>query len=761
MRLSANIPTLHPFSGTKARMNLALRIALAAGALCLACSTTSGDVAHHTPAAAAALPSRKLITEDQLRTLARGLKEKNASSAYAKLSAAAEQKSNGVFAKRAALALGYYDYSKGNYARAAKWLPMAQGDPVLQDYALYWLAENNLALNRTADALAELQQLRTAFPNSVMTEQALESLGNAAITLHQPATVLSALNAYPETDEKPELVLLRGEAYELNGQLADAALDYQTVYLNYPLSDPSREAGEKLRMLQSVPANGIAETSVDQLSKRAEAVFFDKEWSEARSEYSRLLPKLMGADRERGELRILECGLALGANPLEVTNLQLTDPDVKAERALTLANYFRNAQVETPMVAQAEAAVSSAPTSRWAEAALFLAGNYYWVQLDRDRAASYYQRLVDVFPTWPDADPAHWRIVWTSVVERKLEAASLLADHLRRYPGSAFTPDALYWLGRLAEDAGNGGLARAYYSKLLDRFPENYFSSQAAKRVASLPDDPPVAAEVLASIPPAPPTQPLGTMVPASAADRQAKADALSSIGFDSSAELELKAGYAVTGEPLLLLEAAQAAIDAGTYNVAIVTARQIVPQLESHAFADISPAVWKVAYPLPFQDSILRWSEKAGVDPMLTSGLIKQESAFLPEARSSANAMGLMQLLPKTAGRMAREARVGYWRGRLFDPDYNIRLGTSYLASLLKSFGGAEAALAAYNAGEDHVTAWTSGQNYREPAEFVDSIPFTETREYVEIVTRNAEIYRKLYGETHERSRTTTSHGR
>lgn len=736
-------------------MKLGLRFALAAGALSLLCAASPGEVAHHSPKAAA-LPSRKPITEDQLRTLARGLRDKNTAAAYEKLSVVAEQKNNGVFAQRAALALGYYDYSKGNYARAAKWLPMAQGDPLLQDYALYWLAENNLALNRTADALAELQKLRSAYPDSVMTDQALESLGNAAIALHQPAAILSELNSYPETEEKPALVLLRGEAYELNGQLADAVLDYQTVYLKFPLSDSSHEAGEKLRMLQSVPANGIAETPVDEIEKRAEAVFFAKQWNEARSEYSRLLPKLSGADRERAELRILECGMALGANPAEVTNLQLTDPDVMAERSLTLANYFRNAQVAAPMVEQVEATVKSAPTSRWAESALFLAGNYYWVQLDRDRAASYYQRLVDVFPSWPDAASAHWRIAWTSVVERKPEAASLLADHLRRFPGSGFTADALYWLGRLAEDAGNGGLARAYYSKLMERFPENYFSSQAGRRIGSLPDDSPVEADILAAIPDVPPMQPLGTEVPAGAADRQARADGLSSIGFDSSAELELKAAYAATGEPLLLLEAAQAAIDAGSYNVAIVTARQIVPQLEAHAFADVSSKVWKVAYPQPYQGSITHWSGSAGVDPMLTTGLIKQESAFLPEARSGANAMGLMQLLPKTARRMAIQSRIVYAHGRLFDPDYNIRLGTLYLAELMKSFGGVEAALAAYNAGEDHVTAWTAGQNYREPAEFVDSIPFTETREYVEIVTRNAEIYRKLYGTNNERSGTT-----
>ncbi len=100
-----------------------------------------------------------------------------------------------------------------------------------------------------------------------------------------------------------------------------------------------------------------------------------------------------------------------------------------------------------------ESAATRAPQSRWAEQALFLAGNYYWVQLDRDRASGYYKRVADNFPTSPDAVPSQWRVAWTAVLKRTPDAASLLTDYLRRFPGSQFTPDALYWLGRLAEEA--------------------------------------------------------------------------------------------------------------------------------------------------------------------------------------------------------------------------------------------------------------------------------------------------------------------
>jgi soluble lytic murein transglycosylase len=228
---------------------------------------------------------------------------------------------------------------------------------------------------------------------------------------------------------------------------------------------------------------------------------------------------------------------------------------------------------------------------------------------------------------------------------------------------------------------------------------------------------------------------------------RQKRADALRSIAFDASAELELRAAYASTGEPRLLLEAAQAAVAAGHVGAAIVTVRQIYPQLDARPFDQVPRDVWMAAYPLPFSGSIKQWSVHAGIDPMLTAGLIRQESAFAPDAHSGANALGLMQLLPKTARQMAKKAKVGYSHSLLFDPDYNVRLGTIYVAGLKNDFGSVESALAAYNAGEDRVNSWTAGQSYRDLAEFVDSIPFTETREYVEIVTRNADIYRKLYG--------------
>jgi soluble lytic murein transglycosylase len=106
------------------------------------------------------------------------------------------------------------------------------------------------------------------------------------------------------------------------------------------------------------------------------------------------------------------------------------------------------------------------------------------------------------------------------------------------------------------------------------------------------------------------------------------------------------------------------------------------------------------------------------------------------------------MQLLPVTGRRMAHELRVRrYSVGMLAEPAVNLQLGTRYFRQLVQRFdGNLEAALAAYNAGTDRVEEWRSAGNFREPAEFVESIPFTETREYVQAILRNAEIYHRLY---------------
>jgi soluble lytic murein transglycosylase len=188
-----------------------------------------------------------------------------------------------------------------------------------------------------------------------------------------------------------------------------------------------------------------------------------------------------------------------------------------------------------------------------------------------------------------------------------------------------------------------------------------------------------------------------------------------------------------------------------GRYHVALRYAKKYVPSYFAQDIHELPRDTWALLFPLPWWDQLKKQATAAKVDPYLVAGLIRQESEFDPRAHSRSNARGLMQLLPSTARIMARKvpdpkAR-RYQLASLFTPDINLVYGTFYLKQVLDQFGGtAEYALAGYNAGENRVVQWLQNGPFEEPAEFVESIPFTETRDYVQAVLRNAALYRALY---------------
>jgi soluble lytic murein transglycosylase len=155
-----------------------------------------------------------------------------------------------------------------------------------------------------------------------------------------------------------------------------------------------------------------------------------------------------------------------------------------------------------------------------------------------------------------------------------------------------------------------------------------------------------------------------------------------------------------------------------------------------------------RIVHPFPYREAIELAAGEHGLDPFLVAGLIRQESLFQPRVRSSAGAVGLMQLLEPTAREMAQGARIPFSAAQLSDPQYNARLGSRYLAQMLARHPGRpEDALAAYNAGPGRLRQWQSRPEYRDPAIFREHIPFRETRHYVKVVQQYARIYRALYG--------------
>jgi len=647
--------------------------------------------------------------------------------------------------------LGYDDYSHSKAQQALTWLQKAKSDTLLLDYTLFWTAQSERALARNSAAAEHLAQVLKDYPNTAIKEQVLEAYVPAAVSIGRPQDALDALAAYPATGSKPSLLLSRARAQEAVHKYVLAAKDYQALYYKYPLADESKEAAIALPRLNHQLHNEFPYANAELQDQRAQIFFDAHKWREARLEYDKLasmLRDLANPTRQRALVRSAECRQHPKAAPYLFAKLSTPDPEADAERLYYLSQAWRSNKNEVQMLTAIEKIAAKYPQSRWNEEALMAAGNYYWVELDRSKAINYYQRLLDSFPAGKNAYNAEWRIAWVAYLQQQPYADEKMTTFLRKYPVSGGAVNALYWLGRDAERSGNPAHARAYYQKALDRFPSTYFAHAAELRLAKLPAGEPDPVDALAQIPPPPPLRAFDEPISPAVADRWNRAQALRTIAFDSSAELELKAAYAATASPRFLIEAAQAAFDQGHFASGMNYGRMAVPSFDSRKFADLPVNVWKVLFPFPYESVIRREAARNDFDPMFAAGLIRQESTFQADAVSHANAIGLMQILPKTGRRLARQLKIRYTRKTLYDPNFNIEIGMLYIADLTRSTGSPEYAAAAYNAGEDRVALWKAERTYDEVPELVESIPFTETREYVQIVLRNAEIYRALYGE-------------
>ena len=394
----------------------------------------------------------------------------------------------------------------------------------------------------------------------------------------------------------------------------------------------------------------------------------------------------------------------------------------------------------------------SAPSSTWLDSALLSMANLHLVHHEYDQALAGFSELQQRFPIGSHASYAHWKAAWLTLrFGRNEEAKKLFEEQIALYPGGNETSAALYWRARLAEEDNQPGMARAYYQKLSDRFKNYYYAGLGRQRLQKLPAGGDAAGEypLLEKIPGLEHGEKITLAEPPADDLHLQKAQLLGNGGLIDFAVRELQAASSADGGNWGPSETAQLYIDTGHYDRAIEVMKRSVPSYFAVDLAMLPRPYWEALFPRPYWADLKRFSAANGLDPYLVASLIRQESEFNPAAVSRANAVGLMQLLPKTGKTVAHQVELKRYNAtQLFTPTVNMELGTRYFRGMVDKFGGSfEHALAAYNAGSDRVEEWMGQGKYRDTTEFVESIPFTETRDYVQAILRNASVYKQLYG--------------
>jgi soluble lytic murein transglycosylase len=342
-----------------------------------------------------------------------------------------------------------------------------------------------------------------------------------------------------------------------------------------------------------------------------------------------------------------------------------------------------------------------------------------------DEAFETYDRLAREQPRAPIANEARWRAGWVRYLAGDLRGAAAYFATMVDDAPSPVQVAAEYWAARIHAMLQDPD-ADAALAAVANEHPSTYYGGLAAERLGRVVPD--LTENVVA-----PPPATFPDELPGAHA---ARARALAALGLLGLARRELDA----VGDDAPRLLVAQAYTAVSAPGEALQSARGLGP--------DPDDAARRFLYPLGFWPVVEREARARGLDPLLVASLIRQESLFLPDAVSPANAHGLMQLLPRTAHEVAGDAGLTAADARALDVvPTNVRLGTTLLRRLLDRYAGSHAkALAAYNAGEDAVAKWERRYGARPDDEFTELISFRETRDYVKLVLQNLQVYRQLY---------------
>jgi soluble lytic murein transglycosylase len=654
----------------------------------------------------------------------------------------------------ARLALGVVAYENRDY-RAAIAALKAAAIPQLADYSGYYLAASRVESNDNAGIGKDAAAAHAGGIPSPLSGKAwlveARSLKAAAAPAGPTAAVRLLREHYGELPQ-PEGNVTLADCYQAAGDMANAADFYQRVYYQTFSGDAAARAEAALPTLEEAMGSAFPAALPQQLLHRADAMLEAGQYQRARTEYQSVAVRTAGPEHDQalvgeGVAQFLSGDTGSACSYLR--SLDLRESEADAQRTYYLGECARRQDDDGGMMSAVKKLGGRYPKSPWRFKALVSAANRYLIANRPDDYVPLYRDAYEAFPAEPLAGACHWKVAFHAWMSGQRNAAALLEEQLRNYPNSPNAGAALYFLGRSAERESDFGAARADYRRLTQSFQNTYYAMQARARLnrpeiagAALSEKSSTFLGALAL----PQAQPLPLESTPATAARIERSRLLRTAGLSDLADSELRFGARNGGQPALLGMELAGAADAPHQAMRIM--KNMMPDYLGLPLNGASRQFWELLFPLPYRGELVQDARGKGLDPYLVAGLVRQESEFDPQARSHAAALGLTQVRSGTGRLYARQAGVpGFTSRMLFQPAANLKIGVAILRAMLDKNGGQlEPTLAAYNAGPERAAEWLSWNTYREPAEFVESVPYTETREYIQAVLRNADMYRRLY---------------
>jgi soluble lytic murein transglycosylase len=651
---------------------------------------------------------------------------------------------------RESFARAYLAYSNGSLAQAKESFQEAlEPNFPLTDYSLYYLALISFSEGNLDGARQFLSQLRRSYPQSIWSypaelQRAKIDLGEKKYT--QAIEALRSLRA--EKGLRPEIV---DEAIFLQAQAQEAAAGsrqahglYSELRTLFPRSRWAAPARAALRRLREKYPDEFGLKTTKAIAEEADRLVREGELGEAEGLYRKLLGSNLEPTFRLSVLtKLADLYLSMRKRTEAIPVLEQIARDYpdssEASKALyQIAQVFWNRHDNGHALDYFKRIMERYPTSPYVGRSRYAAGDIYESFGRRQEAIALYMSVIKNFPNSQVNDDATLRLAWLYYRGGEWEQAYGMFQNLAGYAkDGAVRTVGLYWQGRSAEKLGDTETAVRIYRQIVDGSEESYYQTLALRGLAraGIPvEGPRISTDpATAAVGVDPPIGP-GISYHLSRA-RELSAISLYRLAVAELNEVDRLSKKDARMRPLLMQEYFK--------NQAYSRSLSLANQLPSSS-SDRN----LYRFPLAYWEMIQQKAQERELDPYLILALIRQESLFDARARSPATALGLMQLLPSTAGRVARQIGTPPPSNeQLYQPDINLTLGTQYLKDLLQRYSNNwYKAIAAYNAGEAAVDRWEKEILTDDVEEFVERIPYLETRAYVKLVMRNHRIYSRLY---------------
>ncbi len=627
----------------------------------------------------------------------------------------------------------------------------------LADHAMWLRGRALQSAGNHGEAMGVLGKLINDFPESIRVRDAKLLWSASAIQAGRAVDVPGFLVQMSENYDADAL-LLTAKAYEAQGSQADALAYFRRTYFFAAGSAAAKEAEVKLSSL----GQPLTPQTADEQMARADKLLQAKNYAEATAAYLLLASNFPDSLTPQTRLRRLTALANSGKMPDAVAALNSLPESAKEReegyRQLVLG--YAKAKMWPQSRTTMDEMLQKHPASPLVTKTLMDAGTAARDAKNRTDSAYFFNTALTAYPNAVEVAQAQFESAWIQHESGNFGLSSqMLTEHLARYTDkdTASRGIAGYWSARDSERAGKIAEACALYDGTAYRYGSNWYGYLALGRLTAMKAQGKCGSVAApnATVAKAVANLKIVTVAAETARekelDRAEKSDELSIIGLFDWAIAELNEAKKTAGNsPKINLALARHYRWKGDNTAAFVALKSSYPDYAQMFPEEMGREEWAIFYPLTNWNEIKYWAGERRLDPYQVAGMIRQESVFMPSAKSPANAHGLMQLLVPTAQSMARKyvSKTSLvTAAALYQPPLNIELGTAYFRDQLDKFGRIEFVAVAYNAGPGRVPQWRATLP-AEMDEFVEEIPFKETKAYVQGVIRNSAQYRRLYDE-------------